>query len=378
MRGRRSTIVAAALALLVVAGMVWLVRPGGSGVSLDPRGTGPTGTAAMLRMVERLGADVEITDAPPAAGEAGTIVVLADRLDDDTRDAVAARVRDGARLVLFDPGSPLAPAPVSQELVTDTFGVLGREPACGLLDGVADRVESARWVVFGDAAGVTDRCFPVGDGEGLVVAEVGAGEVLATGAVDALVNESITEADHARLAAALLVPEGTGRVTVVWDARIGQGDTALLDLLPGGVRRALWLLAGAAAVYALVRARRLGPPVAERLPVRVPASELALAIGDLLGRHGHRDAAAARLRADLRVEVARALHVPVDTPPDVLVELLAERGGHDLDQAGLRAALLDGPVPDDDTLVAVASALARVRQRVRRPAGSAGGGAPPL
>ena len=65
---------------------------------------------------------------------------------------------------------------------------------------------------------------------------------------------------------------------------------------------------------------RLGPPVAERLPVRVPASELALAIGDLLGRHGHRDAAAARLRADLRVEVARALHVPVDTPPDVLVD----------------------------------------------------------
>jgi hypothetical protein len=101
--------------------------------------------------------------------------------------------------------------------------------------------------------------------------------------------------------------------------------------------------------------------------VRVPASELALAIGDLLGRHGHRRDAADRLRGDLRREVARALHVPADTPPDVLVELLAERVPGDLDADGLRAALLDGPVPDDDALVAVAASLARVRARVRTP-----------
>ena len=139
----------------------------------------------------------------------------------------------------------------------------------------------------------------------------------------------------------------------------------------------MWLLAAAAAVYAVHRARRLGPPVAERLPVRVPASELALAIGDLLGRHDHRDAAAARLREDLRVEVAAALHVPTDTPPDVLVELLADRVGDDLDVGGVRAALLDAPVPDDDALVRVASSLARLRDRLRRPRGSGGDPGPP-
>lgn len=372
MRWSRSTVVAVALGLLVLGVLVWLVRPTGEGVALDPRGTGPTGTAAMLRTVEQLGAQVTVgAEAPPNAGDQ-TIVVLADRLDDATRDQVSRRVRDGARLVLFDPRSPLNPVPVSGPLFTDVFGVLGHEPACPLLDGVVDRVESARWVVLAAGPDATARCFPVGDGEGLVVQPVGRGEVVVTGAVDALVNRTIGEAAHAQLAAALLVPEGSGRVTVVWDAAIG-GDTALLDLLPPGVRRGLWLLGGAAVLYALGRARRLGPPVAERLPVRVPASELALAIGDLLGRHGHREAAATRLRADLRDEVARALHVPRDTPADVLVELLGQRlEDQGLDEEGLRVALLEGPVPDDDALVAVASSLARVRARVRHPSAPPG------
>ena len=372
MRGRRGTVVAAGLAVLVVVALVWLVRPSGDGVPLDPRGTGPTGTAAMLRLADELGADVAVGGAPAEGAPGQTIVVLVDRLDDATRDQVAAEVRGGARLVLFDPGSPLNPVPITGELFTDTLGVLGREPACDLLAGVADRVESARWVVLDPPADATATCFPVGDGNGLVSVPMGRGEVVVTGAVDALVNRQLGEADHAQLAAALLAPDGTGQVTVVWDASVG-GDTPLLSLLPDGVVQALWLLAAAAAVLALARARRHGPPVAERLPVRVPASELALAIGDLLGRGGHRDAAVRRLREDLRVEVARALHVPADTPPDVLVELLVDRLVDDaLDPEGVRTALLDGPVPDDAALVAVTAALARVRARVRRPAGSAG------
>ena len=371
MRGRRGTIVAVAGAVLVMVVLVWLVRPTGDGVPLDPRGTGPTGTAAMFRMAEELGAEVTIGDRVPDGDDVGTIVVLADRFDDDVRAQVEQRVRAGDRLVLFDPSSPLNPVPTTGELFTDTFGVLGREPACPLLDGVAERVESARWVVLDAPADATARCYPVGGGEGLVVVPLGQGEVAVTGAVDALVNRNLGEAAHGRLAAALLAPDGGGQVTVVWDTSVG-GDTPLLSLLPDGVAEALWLLAGAALLLVLSRARRLGPPVDERLPVRVPASELALAIGDLLGRGGHRDAAASRLRDDLRVEVAHVLHVPTNTPPDVLVELLTARLDDELDVDGVRVALLDGPVPDDDALVAVASALARVRDRVRRPVRSAG------
>lgn len=362
MRGRRSTLVAVAVAVLLIAFAVWLTRPTGDGVPLDPRGTGPAGTAAMFRVLEQVGAEVTISDAVPEQADGQTIVVLADRLGEDRREQVDARVRDGARLVLFDPFSPLNPVEAQGLLQTDVFGVLGEAPECELLDGVLDRVESARWTVLPDD-GASASCFPVSNGFGLVVQPVGDGEVVVTGAVDALVNRELDQADHGRLAVALLAPSGSGEVTVVWDAEIGGGDVALLDLVPEDVKAAAWVLGLAAVLYALVRARRLGAPVAERLPVRVPASELALSIGDLLGRGGHREAAAGRLRAELRREVAHALHLPVDTPPDVLLELLAERLG-DHDREGLRAALLDGPVPDDRALVAVTAALARVRRQV--------------
>lgn len=365
MTARRSTILAVVAAVLLLGGVIWLARPTADGVALDPRGTGARGTAAMFRVVEQVGADVEIAAELPA-GTDQTIVVLADRLDDAQRDQVRERVRDGARLVLFDPFSPLSPAEVQGMLATDLLGVLGKEPRCDLLDGMADRVESARWAVL-TAPDATRRCFPVGEGHGLVVVPMGEGEVVVTGAVDALVNRELDDADHGQLAVALLAPSGDGRVTVLWDARIGSGDVALLDLVPASAKRAFWVLVAAAVLYALVRARRLGRPVAERLPVRVPASELALAIGDLLGHGRHRDAAAGRLRADLRREVALALHLPVDTPPDVLVEVLAERAGDGLDRQGLGVALLDGPVPDDASLVAVTAALARVRSQVRAP-----------
>lgn len=371
MRGRRGTVVAVAVAVALLAVAVWLTRPVGDGVALDPRGTDARGTAAMFRVVEQVGADVTIAADPPAGADQ-TIVVLADRLDDQRREQVRERVRDGARLVLFDPLSPLNPAQVEGRLATDVLGVLGEAPRCDVLDGVVDRVESARWALL-TSPEATARCFPFGDGYGLVATPLGDGEVVVTGAVDALVNRELGDADHGRLAVALLAPSGSGQVTVLWDTEIGGGDVALLDLVPGGVKVAFWVLVGAVVLYALARARRLGRPVPERLPVRVPASELALSIGDLLGRGGHREAAAARLRADLRREVAVALHVPSDTPPDVLVELLAERAGDRLDGEGLRLALLDGPVPDDRALVAVTAALARVRDHLHAaPAGSAG------
>lgn len=371
MTRRRSTVVAVVIGLLVMAGLVWLLRPTPSGTPLDPRGTDATGTAAMVRLVERLGATVEVTDAVPD-GTDQVLVVLVDRLDDGQREAVRERVEEGARLVLLDPGSPLSPVEPSGQLVTDLFGAVGESPHCPLLDGYVDRVESARWTVFEPTGATTERCFPVEGGFGLLVQPQGDGEVVVTGIADALVNREIGQAHHARLAAALLQPDEVGRVTVVWDATVG-GDTALLDLVPGSLRTAFWVLVVGVLLYVLARARRLGRPVAEQLPVRVPASELALSIGELLSRHEHRDAAAARLRADLRQEVAAALHVPRDTPPDVLVELLAERAGDDLDRAGLHTALVDGPVADDEALVAVTAALARVRRRLRAPAGAGGG-----
>lgn len=360
---KRSTLIALAAGVLVLAAAVWFTRPVGDGVPLDPRGTDPTGTAALMRTIDRLGADVTITGEVPTSSDV-VLVVLADRLGDEARQEVGMLVERGARLVLFDPRSDLNPVAAGPVMFTDLFGPLAQPAECELFRGVADRVASSRWTPLTADASTTSACFPIEEGVGLVVQQVGQGEVVVTSAVDALINREVSTGDHAAFGVALLAPEANEQVVVLWDAVIGGGDQALLDLVPDGPRRAFWVAMLGVVLYVMYRARRLGLPVAERMPVRVPASELALSIGDLLARHGHRDAAAARLREDLRGEVAAALHLPVDTPPDVLVELVAQRVGDDLDPAGIRLALLDGPVPDDDALVRVTGALARVRARL--------------
>ena len=51
-----------------------------------------------------------------------------------------------------------------------------------------------------------------------------------------------------------------------------------------GVRGSLWQLALGFLVFALWKARRLGRPVAEPQPVELAASELTVAVGNLLQR----------------------------------------------------------------------------------------------
>jgi hypothetical protein len=344
---------------------LFVLVPTDDDTALDPRSRGPRGTAALREVLTELGASVQVTAEVPGDVADVTVWLPADRLSDPTRAQLDAWVRRGGRLVLTDPASPLNPAPALGQLVTDTFGAVGRSPDCDLLDGFVTEVESSRWVQLdADEARVT--CF--GDGAqaaSLVVVDVGDGEVVVTGAVDALTNAALGKASNGRFGVALLAPSGTGDVEVLWDASLGGGDTPLLSLLPDGLILGAWVAAAAVVVFAWSRARRVGAPVTERVPVRVPGSELVLAIGELLERHGHRDAAAVRLRDDLRGDVAVALSLPRDTPADVLAEVVVDRVAPDLDPAAVAGILTDGPVADDDAFAALAAASARLRRRLR-------------
>ena len=62
----------------------------------------------------------------------------------------------------------------------------------------------------------------------------------------------------------------------------------------------------AALLLALWRARRLGRPVAEPVPVELAGSELTAAVGDLMARGHRREAAAAGLRDGVRRALGRA------------------------------------------------------------------------
>jgi len=126
----------------------------------------------------------------------------------------------------------------------------------------------------------------------------------------------------------------------------------------------LALLAVAALLAAAARARRLGAPVQEPLPVLVPATETVTGRGRLYERSRDRGAALSVLRRSARERVTHAFDLPPDTDRTVLVPALAERTGYPADEID---ALLFGRDPEtDEELVATAAALETLVAAVTR------------
>jgi hypothetical protein len=173
-------------------------------------------------------------------------------------------------------------------------------------------------------------------------------------------NSGLGSADDAALATALMAPRAATTVTVIDGAPPGAGDETLWGLVPLGVKFAGLQLALAFVLYALWRARRVGRPVSEDLPIEIASSEFVAAVGRLWQRSDLVDGAARRLRAELRLELRDRLGVGLDLDPAEAARIVADRTGIDVELA--RAALVPGePDPDPAALVALTGALDDLR-----------------
>ena len=366
MSRRRTIWLVFAAAVLVLAAAL-ATGPPDDGTPLDPRSTGPTGLAGVVELLRDLGVHVDISlDLPNDMSS--TVFVPLDLLNSERREAMLAWADEGGTLVVAGADARLHGLDAAGAGAADLFGPTSGEPECALtaLDEVA-AVRHGAWqglVPPGDPI-PSVTCFPVGDAAWLIAFEHGAGSIVALGSAEPFTNRYLGDEDNAVLAAALLGPAPGDRLVVVPRPPIGEGDVGVLDLVPSGFWRVLVLLTAALLLAVLWRARRLGPPVAERLPPVLPSAELAHSVANLLHRVGDRAAAAARLRADARSTACRALRVPVTIGEGELVELLARRAGVAAEQAHL--ALVERPVEDDATLMRIARACAHVRIIVRRP-----------
>jgi hypothetical protein len=339
--------VAGAGVLLVVLAVG---RPGSDGPPLDPSSTERLGTRALVLLLEDLGAEVSVRDGAPDAGDE-VALVLADVLDDAERDAVRRHVEEGARLVVTDPSSPLQPYPVEGTVGTERLSRGCDVRALEEVD-VVDPVGGVGFAVPPDGTACFDAFVAIaGAGEGTVVGIGGAG---------LLTNGELGEVDNAALAGALLAPEPGTRVAIVRPAAAGGGSKSLADLVSPGVKGALLQLGVAFLVYALWRARRLGHPVPEPQPVPLAASELVVAVGNLLQQAGRRDQAGALLRADLRRRLTERLGLPLDAPADVVATTAAARTG--IPEERLRAVLGPAPLPGDEELVVLSAEVAAVEE----------------
>ncbi|MFI5839958.1 DUF4350 domain-containing protein [Catenuloplanes sp. NPDC051500] len=126
----------------------------------------------------------------------------------------------------------------------------------------------------------------------------------------------------------------------------------LFEAFPPWFWAMLALLAVAALTTALWRARRLGPPVVEPLPVTVRGHETVLGRGRLYRRARDAPYSAEILRAAARQRLARRLRLAPDA------DLVAAVAAHlRTDEREIRRVLHDAEVPDDRTLVWLARAL---------------------
>lgn len=350
-------VVAAALVAALVAG-----PPRREGPPLDPRSDTPLGTSALVALLERFDAEVELSVGLPGPDD-DVALVLRDQLDAEQADVVARWVERGGTLVVTDPGSRFAPLAEPGGLLPDD-GPL--EPGRCTIDALAGlgEVDGGAPLSYEIPAGA-DSCYGDDDTAFVIAGEHGAGEVVAVGGAAFVTNEKLDEADNAVLALALLAPERGMRVRVVDPPLpVGGGDKTLGDLVPGGVKRALVQLAIAFALYALWRAVRLGRPVPERQPVQIAGSELVAATGRLLARTRDPQAAADALREDRRRRLRTRLGVAPTADLDALVAVTASRTGLSADEVA--AALDDRPIPTDDALVTLTRAVAALDQEVPR------------
>jgi hypothetical protein len=333
---------------------------------LDPQGVDPAGARAVVRLLETQGVSVvEVRTVDDAASETSAGETMLVTVPDLVRPQSVKRLIDtGADLVLVAPSDPTALAggirPAGSAPSQDL------DPRCDL--PAADRAGSARLGGVGyDARSSAHSCYPGDDMAFLVVdtTETGA-QIAVLGTGDPLTNQYLDEDGNASLALGLLGvhPRLVWFRPVIEPAPGGQQAT-FGELVPDWVAPVVWQLGVAVVLAAWWRARRLGPVVAEPLPVVVRAAETAEGRARLYRRGRARSHAAGVLRDAVISRLKSRLGLPRDAGPPAVTLAVSDRIGQPPTQVG--SVLAGPPPPDDSALVVLADDLDRIEQEVRNP-----------
>ena len=187
--------------------------------------------------------------------------------------------------------------------------------------------------------------------------------VTVVGSTDFMTNGSLLQDGNAALAMNLAGQQPR----LVWYApqRIEGGissSATIFDLIPDNViwmAVQLWL---AVILIALWQGRRVGPLVAEELPVVVRASETVEGRGRLYRSRRARDRAADALRAATLQRLLPRLGLAADTSTSAVIIAVAQRSS--FHPESVRHILFGPPPPTDADLVQLARALDDIERQV--------------
>ncbi|MCW2690432.1 MAG: rane protein [Mycobacterium sp.] len=355
-----------ALALIVIAAIATVgtyltaPRPGGH---LDAGSTSPDGAHALVALLRDRGVDVVVAanmDDVQREARADTLVVVAQTFfmfDDAVLRRLAAV--PGDRLLLEPVSSTreqLAPA-----IRIGGSNTLGGEPNCDLRE--ATRAGSVQFSLSDTYEAATDvpvtRCY----GGAVVRYRDGDRTVTVAGTGDFMTNSGLLKEGNAALAMNL----AGGRPRMIWYApqsMAGRSDGAatISDLIPEQVTWIAWQLSLVVLLVALWKGRRVGPLVAEELPVVVRASETVEGRGRLYRSRRARDRAADALRTATLQRLLPRLGLGHNAAAAAVAETVAQRSGASAE--AVHHTLFGPPPATDADLVNLAHELDNIERQV--------------
>lgn len=363
-RGARWVLLALAAIVAVAALTTWLTapRPGGR---LDPASTSPEGAHALMALLR----------------DHGVTVIEAESIADVEREARGDTLLVAAQtFYLFDdellqrlsalPGDRLLIAPIGRtrealapELERgDATEYTGLSPDCDLREanqagtvqfGLADTFEATGSVAV-------TRCY----GGALTRYTDGGRTITVVGSDEFVLNSGLLDEGNAALAMNL----AGAQPRMIWyapqrsEGGESSGSAEFTDLIPAQVYWMVLQLVLGVALLAWWRGRRVGPLVAERLPVVVRASETVEGRGRLYRSRRARDIAAESLRTSARQRMLPRLGLHQAASQSDVVQAVAARSG--LDSASVGHTLYGQPPATDADLVNLARALDDIERQV--------------
>ena len=353
-------VLAAVCAVAAIGTYLTAPRPGGR---MDPASTGPDGAHALVTLLRDRGVTVvvatSVAEAESAAGS-GTLLLFA-QTQRVTNDSLLHRLAAASGdLLLVEPTSH-ARAALAPGIRSSGASVRDTKPNCALRE--ADRAGSVDFGPSNTYSAVGDRAVTSCYGGALVRYRDGERTVTVVGGTDFMTNGGLLQAGNAALAMNLAGQDSR----LVWYApqRVegeSSGSTTIFGLIPDNVIWMVLQLWLAVLLVALWKGRRLGPLVAEELPVVVRASETVEGRGRLYRSRRARDRAAQALRAATLQRLLPRLGLGVDTSSPAVVIAVAQRSGSHPESLW---HILFGPSPATDAdLVQLAHALDDIERQV--------------
>lgn len=344
----------------------WLSAPRLGG-RMDPEATSPAGARALVTLLRDRGVEVIVAasvDDVERAARPDSLLLVAETAN--------TRGQDLLNRLAAVPGDRLVVEPTvrSREVLAPGLtlsrdGQPDRQPDCPLRE--ANRAGPAQ-IEGSDIYERTDdgpltRCY----GGALVRYTSDGRTVTVAGTAEFMTNGALLKEGNAALAMNL----AGDRARLIWYApQRPQGDRSadatVAELIPDAFFWVVVQLCLVTALLALWKGRRLGPLVAEKLPVVVRASETVEGRARLYRSRRARDQAAAALRTATLQRVIPRLGLGSNPSENAVVAAVGPpiRTRYGLDEPTVHRILF-GPPPDTDSdLVGLAQALDDIERQV--------------